>query len=196
MLLYVLATNCTAIIGRLPCSTRRLLANDSQAGSATQADSGPGRVATAAAVLAAAAKRRSKVLAGLPGLAAWKRSFNRNVPMPRPHSSAFPPWGPLRSLPRRGLGCLAGGNVKRRGVGLRGNGVANEAPALAKVDKARGVRFHYFPPGTYRIRTSLTLAKPVVMGRSGGGGQLGAGIWERRSQIAMRADPAGVGRRL
>ncbi|KAL4442044.1 hypothetical protein ABPG77_011305 [Micractinium sp. CCAP 211/92] len=120
--------------------------------------------AAATRVAAAAAKRRSKTMAGLPGLAAWKRSFAPNVRMPRPHSVAYPPWGLLRSQPRKSLGCPAGGNVKRRGVGLKGNGVANEAPALAKADRARGTRLHYFPPGTYRIRSSLTLSKPVVMG--------------------------------
>lgn len=113
---------------------------------------------------ATAAKRRSRTLPGLPGLTAWRRSFSPNTRMPRPHSVAYPPWGLLRSLPRRGLGCPMRGSVKRPGVGLKGNGVANEAPALAKADRARGTRLHYFPPGTYRIRSSLTLSKPVIMG--------------------------------
>ncbi|KAL4427827.1 hypothetical protein ABPG75_001916 [Micractinium tetrahymenae] len=137
----------------LSASTRRLLASDSQAAAAGQAT-----------VSAATAVKRSRTMAGLPGLSAWKRSFSRNVFMPRPHSSAFPPWGLPRAPLRPRLGCLGSGNVKRRGVSLKGNGIANEAPALAKADRAKGVRFHYFPPGTYRIRSSLTLIKPVVMG--------------------------------
>lgn len=160
------------------CSARRRLSSVTQSHRTILGDGSLGGAEAAGAaatrVAAAAAKRRSKTMAGLPGLAAWKRSFAPNVRMPRPHSVAYPPWGLLRSQPRKSLGCPAGGNVKRRGVGLKGNGVANEAPALAKADRARGTRLHYFPPGTYRIRSSLTLSKPVVMG--GWRGRSPAGI--------------------
>jgi hypothetical protein len=64
-------------------------------------------------------------------------------------------------------GCFLSSDVKQ--FGAKGDGFTGDAAALVAADAAPGTVL-YFPPGTYRIATSLTLAKPVVMGE--GLGQL------------------------
>ena len=60
-----------------------------------------------------------------------------------------------------------------------GNGLHDDSAALRAADAAAGSSFLYFPVGVYRLSSSLTLTKPVVMGeaaRRGGGRGGGGGI--------------------
>jgi polygalacturonase len=48
--------------------------------------------------------------------------------------------------------------------GARGDSYANDAAALLRANAAPGGGMLYFPVGVYRISSSLTLTKPVLMG--------------------------------
>lgn len=93
-----------------------------------------------------------------------RKLMQPNRPIQRPFNQKFPPSGMPRAPAPRRPGCLFSGSVKQRGVWARGDGRTNDALALARTNKMKGMRWLYFPVGTYRISTSLTLSKPVIMG--------------------------------
>ena len=91
------------------------------------------------------------------------------TPAPPALDVSFPPTArpsPPITLRQVQPGCFLSADVKA--FGAKGDGFSGDAAELAAADAAPGTIL-YFPPGTYRIATSLTLAKAVVMGEWGGG---------------------------
>ena len=90
-------------------------------------------------------------------------------PNPPATDVSFPPTALAPSPPTLSsiqAGCpLSGGTV--RGYGAAGDGFKNDAPALQQADRSAGSLL-FFPVGVYRISSSLTLAKTVLMGEESG----------------------------
>lgn len=61
--------------------------------------------------------------------------------------------------------CLEQSSVLQRGA--LGDGKRDNAAALRSADARPGPPVLYFPPGTYRVASNLTLTKAVVMGEGG-----------------------------
>jgi hypothetical protein len=96
---------------------------------------------------------------------------------PLPFHGNFPPTGlPLRPLPLRS--CPSRSSVKA--FGARGDGRTSDVAALQRANRARGTSVLYFPPGTYRIASSLVLSKIVLAGEAG------RGLWPVVPQSACR----------
>lgn len=85
-------------------------------------------------------------------------------PNPPALDVSFPPTMFLPAPPALPAGCPGGQSGNVASYGARGDSYANDAAALLRANAAPGGGMLYFPVGVYRISSSLTLTKPVLMG--------------------------------